>query len=296
MGNNISNQSDIDTIGFNNTNINNYSPTLTGGFTIDRDYKKVLNNIPNQSGGAMTDMKEVRERLNYDMKYKENSYNTTYDIPLGFYNNINQNGGGEDYDISDSSLHFNDSVSEGSSAFLSSNTFEKVMIGGAKKNKTTKPKTKSKPKKVSKPKTKTKPKRKTNKQYKSRKNVDTTKSPSYEASEVALDTSFTFDSSSVKSSVDGAHMSRAPEGGASPVITTISTSSEISSPGEGSDVVSDTLFVPVMSSQKHSDIDDEDYISTPGLDDDDEIQRSVDAEFMGISSVNTSDIRLITEQ
>ena len=132
MGNQVSNKTE--TIGFHNTNVNNYSSTLPGKFKISKEINKVINNLPladvEQNGGAINDSEES---LGLNDIFKKINNTDNDDI-----NTINNN-------ISDTS------------PFISSEMYNFLMKGGAKK---TKPKPKPKPKPKTKSKSKPKPKSK----------------------------------------------------------------------------------------------------------------------------------------
>jgi len=105
MGNKISNSTE--TIGFRNTNIDNYSSTLPGNFKISKEINQVINNLPlpdldnQQEGGA--NLSEESLGLNEIFKKLEN-------------NQINENN-----EMSDTSH------------FISSEMYNFLMKGGAKK-------------------------------------------------------------------------------------------------------------------------------------------------------------------
>lgn len=110
MGNKISNSTD--TIGFQNTNINNYSSTLPGNFKITKEINQVIDNIPlsnldslknNQQTGGNDNLSEESLGINDIFKKLEK-------------NEVNNN------EISDTS------------PFISSDMYNFLMKGGAKKS------------------------------------------------------------------------------------------------------------------------------------------------------------------
>lgn len=110
MGNNFSNQSSDDTIGFRNTNINNYSSTLPGKFEINKDVSQVINNLP------LPSLDNIQQGGN--LNFSEESLGIN-DIFKKLEKNDIQNN-----DMSETS------------PFISSDMYNFLMKGGAKNKKT----------------------------------------------------------------------------------------------------------------------------------------------------------------
>lgn len=123
--------SSIDTIGLNNANYDNVSSTLPGGFKLGPQVEQVIQNIPlNQMGG--NDDSDTEDSLGL----------------ADIFQKMEQNGGGME--------ETDDEVSD-TSPFISSEMYNYLMKGGAKKKKQEKKSKKTKSKKQHKGKSKPEP-------------------------------------------------------------------------------------------------------------------------------------------
>lgn len=111
MGNKISNSTD--TIGFRNTNVDNYSSTLPGNFKISKEINQVINNLPLS-----------------DLEKEQNGGGNLSEESLGLndiFKKIEKEQNNEKNEMSDTS------------AFISSEMYNFLMKGGAKKSKKNEP-------------------------------------------------------------------------------------------------------------------------------------------------------------
>ncbi|ADO67323.1 hypothetical protein crov290 [Cafeteria roenbergensis virus] len=323
MGNKISNSTD--TIGFRDTNIDNYSSTLPGNFKISKEINQVINNLPqdlntNQQGGTINTSEESLGLHEIFKKLEKTNTNTT--------NNMSD-----------------------TSPFISSEMYNFLMKGGANKNtKTSKhtpsikktiknKKTSKKTQSTKKPMKNTKKTSKKlgnkskggvssySKQLEQVKQIDHTlvMNPAENQShQLQEETSMTIDSSEIKNTANTDYTTPTPiekggmdsteshRSGSSPIgdtpdvssISGVSSASDIPDPKEEANLeMDDELNYQSSSAHTNNDFDNSDISEasevttglptqiTKGI----KNPKSKKIQFNEISSVNTSDIRLITE-